>query len=71
MALSMAARSCIRVGTGLVTAATWEDSFDHLMGELDDEIMCMAVSFDEKIAQEYKSQISMYSSVCVGQGKEV
>ncbi len=67
-ALSMAARSCIRVGTGLVTAATWEESFDRLQGKIDDEIMCLSVSFDEKRYQEYKSQITAYSSVVVGPG---
>lgn len=64
----MAARSCIRVGTGLVTAATWEESFDRLQGKIDDEIMCLSVSFDEKRYQEYKSQITAYSSVVVGPG---
>ncbi len=67
-AVCMAARSCIRVGSGLVTVVTWENSFETLMTKLDDEIMCQALSFEEKRYKEYQSQINMYSSVVVGPG---
>lgn len=67
-AISMAARACLRVGTGLVTVATWEDSYEQLMARVDDEIMCLPLSFEEARYNEYKSQIHYYSSVVVGPG---
>jgi NAD(P)H-hydrate epimerase len=67
-AISMAARSCLRVGTGLVTAVTWEDAYEQLLGRVDDEIMCLPLSFEEQRYNEYKSQIHYYSSVVVGPG---
>lgn len=67
-AISMAAKACLRVGTGLVTVASWQDSFENLMGRLDDEIMCFGFSFDEKRYTEYKQEIQDYSSVVIGPG---
>ncbi len=67
-AICMAARACLRVGTGLATVATWEDSYDQLLARADDEIMCLPVNFDEKRYNEYKEQIHYYSSVVVGPG---
>jgi hydroxyethylthiazole kinase-like uncharacterized protein yjeF len=67
-AVCMAARSCIRVGTGLVSVVTWEDCFQTLMSKLDDEIMCQPLSFDEKKYKEYQSQINAYSAVVIGPG---
>lgn len=67
-AISMAARSCLRVGTGLVTVATWEDAFDSLLVKLDDEIMSIPLSFEEKQYARYKEEIKDFSSVVVGPG---
>jgi hydroxyethylthiazole kinase-like uncharacterized protein yjeF len=67
-AISLAARACLRVGTGLVTVATWEDSFDNLLVRLDDEIMAMPVSFEERLYAKYKEQIKDFSSIVVGPG---
>ncbi len=38
-AISMAAQSCLRMGTGLVTVASWKDSFPQLEMKLPSEIM--------------------------------
>lgn len=70
-AISMAARACMRVGTGLVTAVTWEDAYEQLLARVDDEIMCLPLSFEEKRYTEYKEQIHSYSSVVVGPGMGV
>ena len=67
-AISMAAKACLRVGTGLVTVCTWEDSYEQLLSRLDDEIMCIGLSFEEKKYSEYKNQIHFYSSVVIGPG---
>lgn len=70
-AISMAARACLRVGTGLVTVATWEDAFENLHVRLDDEIMSMPLSFEEKAYAKYKEQVKDFSSVVVGPGMGV
>ena len=70
-AVCMAARSCIRVGTGLVSVVTWEECLPTLMAKLDDEIMCLAVKFDEKHYKDYQNQISQFSSVVIGPGMGV
>lgn len=67
-AIAMAAKACLRVGTGLVTAITWEDSYEQLLSRVDDEIMCLALNFDEKRYAEYKSQVQYYSSIVIGPG---
>lgn len=67
-AISMAAKACLRVGTGLVTVASWEDCFEQLMARVDDEIMCMGLSFDEKRYNEYKQEVQEYSSIVIGPG---
>jgi ADP-dependent NAD(P)H-hydrate dehydratase / NAD(P)H-hydrate epimerase len=67
-AISMAARACLRVGTGLVTVVTWEDAYEQLLARVDDELMCMAVSFDEKQYAEYKDGVHYFSSAVIGPG---
>lgn len=67
-AISMAARACLRVGTGLVTVVTWEEAYEQLLARIDDELMCMAVKFDEKRYAQYKDDIHFYSSVVIGPG---
>jgi len=67
-AISMAAKACLRVGTGLVTVATWQDCFEQIMGRLDDEIMCFGLNLNEKYYPEYKQIIQDYSSVVIGPG---
>lgn len=67
-AISMAARACLRVGAGLVTVATWDDAYEQLLSRVEDELMCLPLSFDEKRYAEYKNQIHYYSSVVVGPG---
>lgn len=67
-AISMASRACLRVGTGLVSVATWEDGFESLMAKLDDEIMAVCLSFEDKQYAKYKEEVSDFSSIVVGPG---
>jgi hydroxyethylthiazole kinase-like uncharacterized protein yjeF len=67
-AVSMTAKACLRVGTGLVTVVTWDDAYEQLLARVDDELMCMALSLEEKRYAEYKNEITYYSSVVVGPG---
>jgi ADP-dependent NAD(P)H-hydrate dehydratase / NAD(P)H-hydrate epimerase len=67
-AISMAARACLRVGTGLVTVVTWEDAYEQLLARVEDELMCLPFHPDEKRRDDYRDQIQFYSSVVVGPG---
>lgn len=67
-AISMASRACLRVGTGLVTVATWDDCFEQIMARVDDEIMCIKINLEDKAYNEYKSLVHYYTSVVIGPG---
>lgn len=67
-AIDMASRSCLKMGTGLVTVASWEDSFPSLEIKLSSEIMSFKVvkEGDQFIAP--KPGINSFSSVVIGPG---
>lgn len=67
-AISMASRACLRVGTGLVTACTWEDAYEQLLARVDDELMCYPLKLDEKSYAEQKDAAHQFSSAVVGPG---
>lgn len=67
-AISMAARACLRVGTGLVTVMTWEDAYEQLLARVDDELMCYPLRLEEKRYAEYKDEVHAFSSVVIGPG---
>lgn len=67
-AIAMAARSCHKMGTGLVTCATWEDGFEPLMNKLPAETMVLPIHVTGPEAEAYKKTLSTYSSVVVGPG---
>lgn len=64
-AISMAARACLRVGTGLVTVMTWEDAYEQLLARVDDELMCYPLRLEEKRYAEYKDEVHAFSSVVI------
>ncbi len=67
-AISMAARACHKMGTGLVTAATWEESFSDLVSKLPLETMAVPLLVSGPEYEAYKRALSTYSSVVVGPG---
>lgn len=68
-AITMAARACHKMGTGLVTVATWEDTIDVLMMKLPDETMvAVALKLSGPEVEEYKNRLTDYSSVVIGPG---
>ncbi len=67
-AVSMAARACHKMGTGLVTVANWTDSFESLQNKLPNETMAVPLHLSGKEYEIYKSSLSTYSSVVVGPG---
>ncbi len=68
-AVSMASRAALRMGTGLVSAATWSECWETLMGKINDEIMTMAIETDASKLQKQRQAIQEdYSSVVIGPG---
>ncbi len=67
-AISMAAAACQRMGTGLTTVATWEDSFDLLSHKLSDESMAVRLKLSGAEYEGYKKALPSYSSIVVGPG---
>ncbi len=67
-AIAMAARACHRIGTGLVTVMTWEDSIDALLIKLPDETMASPLKVSGPDFETYKRQMASYSSAVIGPG---
>lgn len=67
-AIAMAARACHKMGTGLVTVATWDDSFGPLLVKLPNETMLVPLRWSGPDYDLYKKNLPTYSSVVVGPG---
>lgn len=69
-AISLAARACHRMGTGLVTIATWNAGFPILLARLADETMAVAIEPDlhAPSSTTYLNRIKDFSSVVIGPG---
>ena len=67
-AIVMAARASHKMGTGLVTAATWPDSFESLSNKMPPETMGFPLHLSGPEYQVDKSQLPHYSSIVVGPG---
>jgi len=67
-AIAMASGACHKMGTGLVTVGTWEDSFETLLIKLPNETMAFALRTDGSSFEAYKKALPLYSSVVIGPG---
>lgn len=67
-AISMAARACHKMGTGLVTIATWENVFEQVLSRIPDETMAVPLRFSGPDVQSYKESLPGFSAVVVGPG---
>lgn len=67
-AVAMAARSSHRMGTGLVTVATWQDCFDPVMAKLPQETMAVPLHLAGAEYELYKKTLPTYTSIVVGPG---
>lgn len=67
-AVVMASRSCLRVGTGLVSVAVWEESWDNFMVKVDDEIMSLPIVMNDNAKKERREKFENYSSLVLGPG---
>jgi hydroxyethylthiazole kinase-like uncharacterized protein yjeF len=64
----MAARAAHKVGTGLVTVASWQESMAALFVKLPNETMAFPLKLDGPDFDAYRRQIPQYSSIVVGPG---
>ena len=67
-AIVMAAKATHKMGTGLVTAATWPDSFEALSAKMPPETMGFPLHLSGPEYHVDKGQLPNYSSVVVGPG---
>lgn len=67
-AIVMAAKACHRMGTGLVTVASWHEGFEQLLVKLPDETMAVPIALSGPEYANYKKQIPTYSSIVIGPG---
>jgi len=67
-AIAMAAQACHKMGTGLVTVASWQEGFDSLLARLPMETMAVPLHLSGPEYESYKNNLPTYSSIVVGPG---
>lgn len=67
-AIAMAATACHKMGTGLVTVATWKDGFETLLAKLPNETMAVPLHLKGPEYDTYRKNLPTYSSIVVGPG---
>jgi ADP-dependent NAD(P)H-hydrate dehydratase / NAD(P)H-hydrate epimerase len=67
-AIAMSANACHKMGTGLVTTASWDDCFETLTLRLPLETMAVPLRLSGPEYETYKKTIPTYSSIVVGPG---
>jgi hydroxyethylthiazole kinase-like uncharacterized protein yjeF len=67
-ALILASRASLKVGSGLVTALTWQDCYPEFSSRINPEVMTGKIPNDEELLKEKIGQLSSYDSVVVGPG---
>ncbi len=67
-ALIMASKAALKVGTGLVTASTWEESYPELSSRLIPEIMMGLIPTQEGDVEEIIKNLERWDSIVVGPG---
>jgi NAD(P)H-hydrate epimerase len=64
----MASRAAIRVGTGLVTAVTWEPQYQEMIMRLAPEVMTGYIPTDQAKWPRLLKDINKYNSIIIGPG---
>jgi ADP-dependent NAD(P)H-hydrate dehydratase / NAD(P)H-hydrate epimerase len=67
-ALVMASCAAIKVGTGLVTAATWENQYQEFISRLIPEVMTGYIPNDQAKWNRVIKDLNKYSSIVIGPG---
>lgn len=67
-ALLMASEACLKVGTGLVTAATWRDNYGELVSRITPEIMTGQIPTGKDEVESVLRDLDRYDSIVIGPG---
>ena len=67
-AASLAAQASLRVGSGLVTAATWEPQYQEMISRLIPEIMTGYIPLEVNKWDRLIKDLNKYSSIVIGPG---
>ncbi|MCO4794157.1 MAG: NAD(P)H-hydrate dehydratase [Bacteriovoracaceae bacterium] len=67
-ALLMASTAALKVGTGLITSATWDENYGELASRVTPEIMTGLIPTDEDEIEKIVRSLSRYDSIVIGPG---
>jgi len=67
-AAAMAAEAALKVGTGLVTAVTWQENYQELQAAVINEVMTGVIPISELDKQAEISRFNRYDCIVVGPG---
>lgn len=67
-AIKMAARSALRMGSGKVTVATWQNCYNELTANIDLETMAQYLHMTDEGFERYKADIHEFAAVVIGPG---
>jgi NAD(P)H-hydrate repair Nnr-like enzyme with NAD(P)H-hydrate dehydratase domain len=67
-ALVLASQAALKVGAGLVTAATWEPQYKEFMDRLIPEVMTGYIPLDTNMWPRLIRDLNKYSSIVIGPG---
>ncbi|MBL7666033.1 MAG: NAD(P)H-hydrate dehydratase [Bacteriovoracaceae bacterium] len=67
-ALVMASQSALRVGSGLVTGATWENQYNEFITRLIPEVMTGYIPMEQKMWGRLLKEINKYDAIVIGPG---
>ncbi|MCM0606088.1 MAG: NAD(P)H-hydrate dehydratase [Xanthomonadaceae bacterium] len=67
-AITLSSKACHRTGSGLVTAATWAESWQPLMAHVSDETMTIGIEDINKITADPHALLSPFNAVVLGPG---
>ena len=68
-AIEMASQSCLKMGTGLVTVASWQDCFPTLELKVSSEVMTFRMKVeDAKVPIPVEGFLNTFSSIVIGPG---
>src|SRR5690606_374470 len=67
-ALMMASQAALKVGTGLVTATTWEESYGELASRSIPEIMTGTIPTEAQDVKDTIRELGRYDAIVVGPG---
>jgi ADP-dependent NAD(P)H-hydrate dehydratase / NAD(P)H-hydrate epimerase len=67
-AITLSARACHKMGTGLVTVATWDDAFEAILYRIPAETMAVQFESFDPGSESLRKMLKTYSSMVVGPG---